>query len=146
MSGALDVHSDTEIYLDKEAVLQGTTDITAYLPKRTSRFEGIEMECYAALINVGALNHEAGYTVKNIVIRGGGTISGGGFELCWNIIRAERERLKEFLSTNEQYIKTCENENTIPGRARGRLYLLRPKNKFRVRIRHRRAQKAEKSI
>ena len=121
MSGALDMHSDSELYLSKGAVLQGTANIGDYTPKRWSRFEGVEQECYSALINIGNLEHTLGYTTKNIVIRGGGTISGGGYQLCWNTIQAERIRLQNYLSTNQEYVKTCENENTLPGRARGRL-------------------------
>ena len=39
LTGALDVHSDTEIYLSKGALLQGTKDPSDYLPKIHSRFE-----------------------------------------------------------------------------------------------------------
>lgn len=121
LTGALDVHSDTEIYLEKGAVLQGTANVEDYEPKRWSRFEGIEMECYSSLLNLGRLNRNGGYNCKNVFIRGGGTISGGGKALALSTLDAERERLKDFLKNNAEYVKTCENENTIPGRARGRL-------------------------
>ena len=39
LTGALNVNSDTEIYLAKEALLQGTENPEDYLPKIRSRFE-----------------------------------------------------------------------------------------------------------
>lgn len=121
MTGALNVHSDTEIYLEENAVLQGTGNVDDYLPKRKSRFEGLERECYSSLLNLGTLDRNGGYNCRNVVIRGGGTVSGGGERLCWTTIETERERLKKFLDNNADYVKTCENENTLPGRVRGRL-------------------------
>ena len=121
LTGALDVHSDTEIYFEIGATLQGTEDEKDYLPKVKSRFEGTERECYRSLINIGTLDHTAGYTTKNVVIRGKGRIYGGGAGLAKRITKVEKERLQEFLKANADYVKTCENENTIPARARGRL-------------------------
>lgn len=121
LSGALDVRSDTEIYIDEGAILQGSINEKDYLPKVCSRFEGTERECYRSFINVGKLDREAGYTTKNVVIRGKGAIYGGGAELAKRITEVERERLQAFLKQNADYVKTCENENTIPARARGRL-------------------------
>ncbi len=121
LSGALNLHSDMELYLEPEATLQGTTKVEDYLPKRLSRFEGIEMMCYSSLLNMGTLDHAAGPNCRNIVIRGGGSIFGGGKELCDAVIDSERERLKDFLADNADYVKTCENDRTIPGRARPRL-------------------------
>lgn len=118
ITGALNMHSDTELFIDEGAILQGTCIIEDYAPKKRCRFEGIETDCYRALINIGEIDHCAGYTSRNVVIRGGGTVSGGGKELCTAFIESERERLKEFLAANKEYVKTCENENTIPGRAR----------------------------
>ncbi len=121
MTGALDMHSDTELYIEKGAILQGTGVVADYAPKVLSRFEGKEMECYRPLINIGEMDQNGGYTTKNVVIRGGGAVYGGGKDLCWSVIESERERLKDFLAENADYVKTCENENTIPGRARPRL-------------------------
>ena len=121
MTGALNVHSDTEIYLDCDAVLQGTDNVDDYLPRRKSRFEGVERECYSSLLNLGELDKDGDYNCKNVVIRGGGTVSGGGERLCWATIESEKERLKKYLDSNADYVKTCENENTVPGRVRGRL-------------------------
>ncbi len=121
LSGALDLHSDMELYLDEGATLQGTANVEDYLPKRLSRFEGIEMMCYSSLLNMGTLDHTSGPNCRNIVIRGGGTVSGGGEALCNAVIDSERERLREYLAANAEYVKTCENDRTIPGRARPRL-------------------------
>ena len=121
LSGALDLHSDMEIYLDEGATLQGSQLPADYLPKRKSRFEGIEMECYASLLNMGEHDPAAGPNCRNIVIRGSGSILGGGLALAEGIMEEERARLATYLAENADYVKTCENENTIPGRARGRL-------------------------
>lgn len=121
LCGALDLHSDTELYIAKGAVLQGTALPEDYLPKIHSRFEGYEMECYRSLINIGKLDRTEGYTTKNVVIRGGGSIFGGGAELAGATIEKERVELERYLAENEEYAKTCENADTIPGRARGRL-------------------------
>lgn len=120
-SGALNVHSDTEIYLDKGAVLQGTDKVEDYLPKRKSRFEGLERECYSSLINIGELDHKVGYTTKNIIIRGGGKVSGGGKDLAWAIVNAEKELLQKSVENVADNARNYENEHTVPGRARGRL-------------------------
>lgn len=121
MSGALDLHSDMELYLEEGAVLQGTANVDDYLPRRLSRFEGLEMMCYSSLLNMGTLDHTTGPNCRNIVIRGGGAILGGGAEHCNAVIENERERLREFLAANADYVKTCENDRTIPGRVRPRL-------------------------
>ncbi len=121
LTGALTLHSNMELYLDEGAVLQGTTRVEDYLPKIKSRFEGTEMECYQSLLNLGSLDHNAGYNCENVIIRGKGTISGGGQPLGLNIIAAERERLKDYIEGLGDKVKEYENDNTIPGRARGRL-------------------------
>lgn len=121
MTGALDMHSDMELYLDENAVLQGTDEVKDYLPMRKSRFEGIENESYSSLLNLGKMNYKGGYTCKNVVIRGKGTISGGGRRLAEKIISLEKERMKPCLEEMKKKISECENENTIPGRVRPRL-------------------------
>lgn len=60
LTGALRLHSDMELYLEKDAVLQGTARPEDYLPYIHSRFEGIEMDCYSSLLNMGVLNHKQG--------------------------------------------------------------------------------------
>ena len=118
LTGALNMHSDSELYLEQGAMLKGSEKPDDYLPKVKSRFEGTERMCYRSLINIGVLDNKAGYTTRNIAIRGGGTIFGGGVPLCNEIINAEKARLAQ---NPEEYIKSCEHENKVPGRARGRL-------------------------
>ena len=121
LSGALDLHGDMSLYLAKGAVLQGTADPEDYLPKIPSRFEGYEMECYRSLLNLGRMDHSAGPNCSNVLIHGEGTISGGGQELCLNVIARERELMKEYLRSLGDKIKDYENDHTIPARPRGRL-------------------------
>lgn len=121
LTGSLNLHSNMEIYLEKGAVIKGSVNAEDYLPKRASRFEGYEMMCYSSLINMGEMDHTKGYNCKNVVIRGEGSISGGGKELRENILSVERERLKEYMESLGDEIKTYENLDTIPGRTRPRL-------------------------
>ncbi len=121
LTGALRLHSDLEIYLAKGAVLQGTANIHDYAPRIPSRFEGIEMRCYSSLLNAGELNHKTGPNCRNIIIRGKGTICGGGQTLARKIIEDERARIKSFLDDNKELVESCENSDTIPGRVRPRL-------------------------
>ena len=121
MTGSLNLHSDMELYLDKGAVLKGTAEPDDYLPRRWSRFEGTEMECLSGLLNLGKVDHTAGPTSRNVVIRGGGTIEGGGRLLAERVIEAERERLKDYLAELGSKIEEYENADTIPGRVRPRL-------------------------
>ncbi len=121
LTGALTLHSNMELHLEKGAVLKGTDEVKDYEPKRKSRFEGIEMDCYSSLINIGELDHSAGYHCKNIILSGEGTIESGGKILAERVIELERERLKGYIETLGDEISSYENENTIPGRARPRL-------------------------
>ena len=102
-------------------MLQGSGCPEDYLPRIPSRFEGIEMECYQSLLNFGHLDHTAGPNCKRVRIHGKGIIRGGGYPLAWGTIQSERERLKEEWAAMADLVRTCENENTIPGRVRGRL-------------------------
>lgn len=132
LTGGLRGHGDTEIYLEEGAVLQGSSRPEDYLPRIPSRFEGIEMECCQSLLNFGHLDHAAGPNCGNVLIHGRGTIRGGGYDLAWATIRSERERLREELAAMADLVKTCENENTIPGRVRGRLINLSNCEKVRI--------------
>ncbi|MBO5353168.1 MAG: glycoside hydrolase family 28 protein [Lachnospiraceae bacterium] len=121
LTAALRLHSNTELYLEEGAVLKGTENPDDYLPRIHSRFEGYEMECYSSLLNIGILDHNAGYTTENIVLRGKGTIASGGQPLGLKIMELETARLKEYLDSLGDKIKEYEKEETISGRARPRL-------------------------
>ena len=121
LTGGLRLHSDMRLYLEEGAVLQGTDDPRDYLPKIRSRFEGVEQMCYQSLLNLGELRHAEGPNCRNVLIHGGGTISGGGQKLALNIIETERELLKAYIASLGDKAKEYENDHTIPGRARGRL-------------------------
>jgi polygalacturonase len=121
LTGGLKLHSDMELFIDEGAVLLGSENPEDYLPKIHSRFEGYEMECYQSLLNLGDLDHDDGYNCINVVIRGKGKISGGGKTLARAIIESERKRLETEIAALGDKIKEYENNDTIPGRARGRL-------------------------
>ncbi len=121
LTGSLKMHSDSELYIEKEGVLQGTETVADYLPKIPSRFEGIEMLCYSALINMGEMNSAEEYNCNNVVIRGGGAIIGGGKALQENVFKVERKNMAEFIKSLGDAIKDYETSDTIPGRARPRL-------------------------
>ncbi len=121
VTGGLRLHSNSELYVDKDATIQGTFDHNDYLPKIKSRFEGIELDCYQSLINIGELDRNGGYSAKNVVIRGGGKIKGGGGPLRKDIIDTELVLLKDYMESLGEKLKECETPVTIPGRARGRL-------------------------
>lgn len=121
LTGALQLHSYMEIYLDEGAVLQGTDCPEDYLPRILSRFEGTELSCYSSLLNLGELDRNGGYSCTNVLIRGKGTIASGGQVLAERVIASEREALKGYLAELGDRVRECENENTIPGRVRPRL-------------------------
>lgn len=121
LTGALQLHSDMELYLEKGSVLQGTDAVEDYLPRIPSRFEGIETECYSSLLNLGNLDHDGGYNCSHVVIRGEGTIASGGRRLAEKVIESEQERLKDYLEALGDKIDECEKPETIPGRVRPRL-------------------------
>ncbi len=91
LCGALFVHSDTEIYLQEGATIQGSESANDYLPKIKSRFEGYEVMAYASLINIGELDHTKKETTHNVIIHGGGSIYGGSRELRKNMLLLEAE-------------------------------------------------------
>lgn len=92
LCGALFIHSDTEIYLEKDAVIKGSIKAEDYLPKIKSRFEGYEVMAYASLINIGELDHAKGATTHNIIIHGEGTIYGGDRELRFDMLEKEKDQ------------------------------------------------------
>ncbi len=122
LTGALTVHSDTELYVDEDAFVCGSERSEDYLPKIKSRFEGLECLCYRSLLNLGELDrNDYEGNCRNVAIRGKGAILGGGKALADSIVERERALLNEYLQKNDAYVQTCENADTIPGRARGRL-------------------------
>lgn len=121
LTGALRLHSDMELYLEEGAVLLGTEDPKDYLPFIRSRFEGIEMECYSSLLNLGEMDHTAGPGYGHVAIRGKGTICGGGQNLGLTIIEQQKKKQEEYLASLGEAIREFENENTVPGRVRPRL-------------------------
>ncbi len=132
LTGALRLHSGMRMYLEEGAVLQGSENPDDYLPRIPSRFEGIETECFQSLLNLGEMDHASGPNCRDVLIYGRGTIRGGGQPLALKTIEAERERLKEEIAALGERIREYENENTIPGRVRGRLINL--SNCERIRI------------
>lgn len=120
-TGALRLHSRMALCVAEGAVLQGTQTIADYEPRIPSRFEGIECVCYSSLLNIGSLDHDAAPNCEDVLIYGGGTIAGGGSVLARRIIEDERVRLKAYLAELGDKVLECENLDTIPGRARGRL-------------------------
>ena len=89
VSGALWLKSNMTLRIEKGAVLKGSIKPEDYLPKYLNRFEGWEMETYASLLNAGKLDRNEVYTLKNLRITGGGTVSGGGRTLSNAIIKTD---------------------------------------------------------
>lgn len=121
LTGALRIKSNSEIYLEKGAVIKGSDKKEDYLPLIPSRFEGLERLCYSSLLNIGEMDHNKGYETINVTIRGEGTILSGGKKLAWDIIESEKIKLKDYLEKNKELVKECEKIETIPGRIRPRL-------------------------
>ncbi len=120
LSGALNLKSHVELYLEEGAVLQGSTRAEDYLPMVKSRFEGCEEWCYRSLLNAGEMDSAGGCNCDDITIRGG-KILGGGNLLRKNIIARERaEILKAHGMENDPSPPTYYG-NILPGRRRGRL-------------------------
>lgn len=127
LTGALSVNSDTEIYLSKDAVLKGSSNIEDYQPQIHTRFEGTELFGYRALLNVGEMNRAPIYNVKNVIIRGGGKISGGGEALCFSAVLSQPNDLspKDILDAEGldicTFAKKYQNKIRDFGRNRPRL-------------------------
>ena len=121
LTGALWLHSNTEIRLSDRATIQGSFDEKDYLPKIKSRFEGWHEECYQSLLNTGDLDPKGSFNCENITIYGG-KIIGGGDNLRKKQIAAEREEcLKKYGYENDPNPPAM-YYSFIPGRRRGRLF------------------------
>ncbi len=119
LTGALNLKSDTEIYLEDNATLQGSEKCIDYLPKTNSRFEGNEVVTYRSLLNAGKMDSKSGPNCENIVIYGG-KIFGGGPNLRKDIIDTEKvEILKENGLENHPNPPGFYS-SILPGRRRGR--------------------------
>ncbi len=81
LSGALFLKSDMTLFIEKGGVLKGSTDIADYYPIIPTRFEGWTVESFSSLITAGKLDTSGKIAVKNLAIRGEGTISGGDSKL-----------------------------------------------------------------
>ena len=88
LSGALFLKSDMTLEIAEGGVLKGSADPADYAPFIRNRFEGWEMDTYASLLNAGTLDSAGPANVRNLSIRGAGTISGGGKKLS-DAVRAE---------------------------------------------------------
>ena len=122
ITGGLRLHSNSEVYLEEGATIKGTDNPDDYLPFIDSRSEGLNMKCYQSVINIGYLDHKNyGYTCENVVLRGKGSIIGGGDSLNHKTIEKGFVVLKDYLASLGNRVKEFDNPKTIPGRLRGRL-------------------------
>lgn len=123
LTGALNLHSNTEVYLEEGAILRGSKDEKDYLPKIKSRFEGIENMSYRSLINMGELDAKGGYNCENVALRGEGCILGGGINLHASMIDAETQRIKDTEEYKKSYyeIRHGVRDFSSAWRVRGRL-------------------------
>ncbi len=119
LSGALDLKSNTELYLADGAILLGSEEPCDYLPKIKSRFEGWEMLCYRSLLNTGSMDHSKGCGTENIVIRGG-TILGGGNVLRKKTIEREKTAILKICKMENEASPDALYASILPGRTRGR--------------------------
>ncbi len=116
--GAIRLHGNMALHICEGAVLQGTSCPDDYLPFIPSRFEGIERPCYSSQINIGHMDHTKGPECSDVLIYGGGKISGGGQELFDAVVRAEDERNPDRVVDEAT---AAEGDEYVPGRSRPRL-------------------------
>ncbi len=120
-TGALRLHDDVELYVEKCGVLKGSEKKEDYLPKIPSRFEGKETLCYSSLINLGHLDRSGKISVKNVIIRGKGKIIGGGEELLFDTIGIAGGNLREKRRKLKAYQNDLFSDKEEKFRSRGRL-------------------------
>ena len=103
ITGSLYLHSNMELYVEKDGVLHGTDCVKDYEHKIKSRFEGQGMMCYAGLLNIGEFDGDKGFCYSNVRITGKGTVCGGGSVLAQNVIDLETVLMKDYIeSSGEQ--------------------------------------------
>ncbi|MFT3829073.1 MAG: glycosyl hydrolase family 28 protein [Opitutaceae bacterium] len=88
LSGALFLKSDMTLEIAAGGVLKGSANPADYEPYILNRFEGWEMKTLASLLNAGTLDRSGPANVRNISIRGSGTLSGGGRALSDTVRKA----------------------------------------------------------
>lgn len=122
LTGALTLHSGTELYLEKDAVILGSDQPKDYLPLVPSRSEGLHMLCYQSLMNVGEIDKDGPCNTGNITIRGG-SIIGGGITLMERMEESAIEFTRDYIDRlSEEELATFDRGvATINGRLRGRL-------------------------
>ena len=74
-TGAIQLKSNVDLHLAKDATLLFSTDPNAYLPAVFTRFEGIECYNYSPLIHA--------YGEKNVAVSGEGTLDGQAEATTW---------------------------------------------------------------
>jgi len=104
MSGALFFKQGTHLYLERGAVLKGSTDISDF-PVMTTRIEGETCRYFPALVNADGLD---GFTIS-----GEGTIDGNGLPY-WEAFWLRRSWNPQCTNKDEQrprlvYISNCKN-------------------------------------
>lgn len=104
MTGALFFKQGTHLYLEKGAVLKGSTDISDF-PVMTTRIEGETCKYFPALVNA---DHLDGFTIS-----GQGTIDGNGLPY-WKAFWLRRSWNPQCTNKDEQrprlvYISNCRN-------------------------------------
>ncbi len=119
LTGGLDLKSNIEIYLDDEAVLQGSEKCVDYLPKVNSRFEGNNVVAYRSLLNAGVMDSKGGPNCENIIIYGG-KILGGGANLRKDTINTEKVEIIKENGLENHPNPPGYYSSILPGRRRGR--------------------------
>jgi polygalacturonase len=105
LSGALFLKSDMTLLISKGSTLQGSSQLSDYEPFIRNRFEGWELDTYASLLNAGHLDAKGPANVRNLSIRGEGTLSGGGRALGKAMTKAKGQRTRSRLLC----LMNCEN-------------------------------------
>jgi polygalacturonase len=93
LSGALVLKGQMSLQVAAGGILKGSTDPHDYLPMIRTRYMGVECDCYQPLLRIGTMDHNAGYTTRNVTLYGEGEIRGGGETLGVQQAYDHRSRL-----------------------------------------------------